>query len=63
MTERWCINCIFSFVELDHAHTQCRFHAPVVGCGNPESSGWPRVNDDDWCGQFVLDPAMAEDEE
>ena len=56
--ERCCLNCHYAFVEEDHRHLQCRFHAPPVDKANTYRRGWPRVEEDDWCGQFKLDPEL-----
>lgn len=55
MSLRQCVNCDFFFVEEDHRHNQCRRHAPRPSELNQETSVWPRVKDDDWCGEFALD--------
>lgn len=60
MSLRKCINCDFCFVEDDIAHNQCRRHAPRPGAVNPETSGWPRVKSDDWCGEFSFDRGMSD---
>lgn len=53
-----CDTCKFSEFVLDNSY-MCRKRAPRPGTG--DDAAWPRVNADDWCGEFATHPAGTEE--
>lgn len=57
-----CQHCIFFDGTGSRSSGLCRRRPPVVDFSDDvgEQTLWPFVGNDDWCGEWVLDQALAD---
>lgn len=47
-----CVNCRFHDQKILDNCIICRRHAPTRNDHSESDHSWPRVSDNDWCGEF-----------